>query len=264
MAASPGRYRYRMEIVLLSIEQFKKDLTDILGENLYEILIHGSYVLGDFTPNRGDLDYTILTERNLSNSSIAKLYRLHDGYRTKKELVLHQLEGTIYPKHVLSCIASPFIGCYIGTRRSGWRKITTFQNSLFDLIIMREQGIHLFGRSVSFHQPTDDEIHAAQMMDLSNLRKSLQEPANNAIGAAVSSIHWCARTLYFGQKGVIASKGDACRSCKENSGLAIFRDLFKIAEKLRHPIKDTIQKDNLVPMCLKLLDHTELRLKLRE
>ena len=68
------------DIALRTTKQFKTDLISILGDNLYEILIHGSYVLGDFTPNSGDLDYTILAEHNLSNSSIAKLYKLHDGF----------------------------------------------------------------------------------------------------------------------------------------------------------------------------------------
>jgi hypothetical protein len=42
---------------------------------------------------------------------------------------LHQLEGTYYPKGFLSHLAPPFVGCYIGTSRGGWRTITTLQNS---------------------------------------------------------------------------------------------------------------------------------------
>ena len=39
--------------------RFTSDLRQILGQNLLEVIIHGSVVLGDFRPGRGDIDSVV-------------------------------------------------------------------------------------------------------------------------------------------------------------------------------------------------------------
>jgi hypothetical protein len=147
-------------MVRKTLDQFRLDLLEILGSDLYEIVIHGSYALGDFVPFKGDLDDTVLTTEDLVDTSILKLLALHDRYRQERQLLLHQLEGTFYPWRVLAGPAEPFVGCYVGTSRAGWRKITTFQNSWIDLRVMEESGIRLIGNQLSFFHPSPSEVVA--------------------------------------------------------------------------------------------------------
>ena len=100
-----------MEITLQTFNHLKQDLKLILGDNLFEIIIHGSYALNDFRPGLGDLDYMVVTNENLDNSTNSRLFELHDRYRSERELLLHQLEGTFYPKHFLRELSLPFVGC---------------------------------------------------------------------------------------------------------------------------------------------------------
>ena len=166
-----------MLIVRKTLNRFRNDIEEILTGNLYEIIIHGSYALGDFTPHKGDLDYTVLTKTDIDPSHIDRLSALHDRYRQVRELVLYQLEGTFYPKYVLRDISSTFCGCYIGTGRKGWRSITTFQNSLIDLKTMQEKGIRLLGNPVEFYSPTSAEITEEQKTTIKNLKTAIHNDA---------------------------------------------------------------------------------------
>ncbi|MFH1706324.1 MAG: hypothetical protein ABIF71_00155 [Planctomycetota bacterium] len=147
-----------MEIVKQTIDRFRMDLLRVLGDELCEIVIHGSYALGDFTPFKGDLDYTVVTVHDLGDAAMAALFDLHDGYRREKQLLLHQLEGTTYPRGVLADPARPCVGCYIGTGRAGWRTITAFTNSLIDLRIMAESGIRVLGGPLDIFRPSEAAI----------------------------------------------------------------------------------------------------------
>jgi hypothetical protein len=79
-----------------TFDRFAEDLLVILGDNLYDIIIHGSYALGDFRPNQGDLDYIAVTHSDLDELTNERLFALHDGYRSKREL-FHQAENRRYP-----------------------------------------------------------------------------------------------------------------------------------------------------------------------
>lgn len=63
----------------------------------------------------GDLDYTVLTRRDLDDADVEALFSLHDEYRASRRLLLYQLEGTTYPKRVLADPKQPFSGCYVGS-----------------------------------------------------------------------------------------------------------------------------------------------------
>lgn len=67
-----------MDVVRRTIGCFAEDISRTLGLNLCEIIIRGSYAPGDFTPHRGNLDYTILTRRDLDDADLEALFSLHD------------------------------------------------------------------------------------------------------------------------------------------------------------------------------------------
>ncbi|MEW6524653.1 MAG: hypothetical protein AB1445_14090 [Bacillota bacterium] len=165
-----------MDLARQTFGHFKEDLWAILGPNLYEILIHGSYVLGNFAPHRGDLDYVILTHTDLSDQDIEELFVLHDAYRAQEELLLYQLEGTTYPKHVLAHPGLSFTGCYIGTGRQGWQKLSTFQNSLMDLKVMSACGLRLLGTAAVVYSPGEPELLQEQWRAVGSFKTRSTKP----------------------------------------------------------------------------------------
>jgi hypothetical protein len=242
-----------MNIVRQTLNRFTDDLKEILKDNLHEIIIHGSYALGDFRPNRGDLDYIVVTEHDLDTSTNNEIFNLHDNYRANRELLLHQLEGTFYPRAILSHLDLPFVGCYIGTGRSGWRTITTFQNSYIDLRVIEKKGIFLLGSCVPVYRPTEDEIRTEMKTDHCRLVRTATDRAIDGIGFWCAIVHWCARTICYLKTGLLASKADACRWCKDSENLGEFGELFDMAENRRYPYGDEKATDGFKSKCQKLL-----------
>lgn len=243
-----------MRIVQQTFDCFSEDLTRILKDDLFEIIIHGSYVLGDFRANLGDLDYLIVTNRNLDEETTSNLFELHERYRSKRHLLLHQLEGTFYPKHFLKALRRQFTGCYIGTSRKGWKTITTFQNSYMDLRQINEHGIKLLGENLQIYNPSETEILEEQKSDLKAFKDSAIQSNDANIQLWVSTIHWCSRTLFYRANRRIGSKTDACRWCVKQPELEAFKSSFHEVESIRSPYKETRISEIAKDTCLALLE----------
>ena len=220
---------------------------------LHEIIIHGSYALGDFRSNQGDLDYIVVTKHDLETATNNELFNLHDDYRANRELLLHQLEGTFYPKEMLSDLDLPFVGCYIGTGRSGWRTITTFQNSYIDLRVIDEKGIFLLESGVPVYRPTEAEIRTEMKADHDRLIRTTRDRTIYGIGFWCAIVHWSTRTICYLKTGSLTSKAEACRWCKDNGELLEFGELFVKAENRRYPYGDEQATDGFKSKCQKLL-----------
>lgn len=244
-------------ITLQTFNHFKQDMKRTLGDSLFEIIIFGSYVLDDFQPGRGDIDYIVVTNEDLNSTTICKLYELHDKYRQDEKLLLHQLEGTFYPKHFLKKLLLPFTGCYIGTGRTGWSTTSSFQNSFMDLRLIKEHGIHLLGKDVEIYAPFEAEIIQELIADVDAFISSAGEVRSGAIGMWVSSIHLCARTLFYLSNDRIASKTEACRWCANRFELETFLSAFRYAENRRHPYENSPVADCLTITCTQLLEYVQ-------
>lgn len=132
-----------MQIVEKTLSRFTEDLKLILKDDLFKIIIHGSYVPDDFQANQGDIDFLILTHRNSDDVVNADLIGLHEGYREDRKFLLHQLEGTYYPKSFMRNPEETLYGLYIGT--TGMKPITSRKNSYMDLRLINRKGLRLFG-----------------------------------------------------------------------------------------------------------------------
>ncbi len=240
-----------------TLKRFTDDIRRILQRDLHEVIIHGSYVLGDFKPGHGDIDFVVLTRNNLDEASGERLIELHQGYRNSTSLLLHQLEGCYYPKQFLRNLTGEFLGCYIGT--SSIRMITTLQNSLMDLHLMNRRGLKLLERSCIIYDPGYAELVSQQMRDCLAFSRSLPRMKSSEMGFWVSLVHWCARTLFFQANGEVASKTEACRWCIEKTDLLEFKDIFQWAEPLRYPYLQAEMNDHVIESGRKLLDIVENR-----
>lgn len=243
-----------MKIARQTFDCFTRDLTEILGENLFEIIIHGSYALGDFRVNLGDLDYIVVTNNNLDEPTNSRLFELHKKYRSERYLLLHQLEGTFYPKHFLKTLGGQFTGCYIGTGRKGWKTITSLQNSYMDLRQINEHCIKLLNKNLRIYNPSESEISEEQKSDLKAFKDSAKLNNDTEIEFWISTIHWCSRTIFYVANRKIGSKTKACHWCSQQPELEAFIDLFKEAEGQRFPYKETGTQDQIKDTCIALLN----------
>jgi len=183
-------------------------LNKILKNKYLDIILYGSNVLNDFIPHRGDIDFIIVLEENLSDTNIDDIFNLHDIYRSKFYNNLeYQLEGIYYPKSILKNIDHEFIGCYIGTGRNGWKKITKFQNNCFDLIQLKNNGICYKNGIYEIYEPKENEIHKTIKDEVILLKKLLEE---NKI-PLFYIIQYVARTIYYIETKSIGSKYESCK-----------------------------------------------------
>jgi hypothetical protein len=242
------------EAISRTLSRFTDDLRSILGGGLHEIVIHGSLVLGDFSPGKGDLDYIVATNGNLDSATNEQLFALHDAYRAGTDLLLRQLEGTFYPKRVLMDPGTPFIGCSIGTGRAGWRTITSFQNSAMDLLLAGSRGRRLLGTGLEIRRPSASEIRAEQDADLARLRSALEGPLGASFGFCMSVAHWCGRTLSYLDNREIASKTAGCRWGASTVEDPELQALFGLAEGRRHPYEREDADAAVRTRCVRLLD----------
>jgi hypothetical protein len=241
-----------MKIVQETIKQFTDDLRLILNENLFEIIIYGSYVLGDFRSNFGDLDFLVLTNVNWNDKTNRSLLGLHEKYRSEKQLLLHQLEGAYYPKSFMRTPENALFGLYIGTNRM--KPITSRMTSYMDLRLIKEKGLMLLGSNCSTYDPSEADLRKEQNADIQGFRSTIGNSSQVDFGFWISLIHWCARTLFFRANNSIGSKTVACQWCLKQSALSDFQELFKKAESIRYPYQERTIQDNTKMTCIKLLD----------
>ena len=246
-----------MKIAQQTFDCFSDDLREILEENLFEIIIYGSYVLGDFRANLGDLDYMVVANRNLDEETTSRLFELHEKYRSERSLLLHQLEGAFYPEHFLKKLEGQFTGCYIGTSRKGWKAITSLRNSFMDLRLIKEHGIRLLDRNPQIYNPGESEILKEQRSDLKVFRNSAMHTRDARIGLWISIIHWCSRTLLFRANQKIGSKTESCLWCSQQPELEEFRSWFREVKCLRPPYTETKLPDKAKDTCLALLAYVD-------
>jgi len=241
-----------MQIVEETLRQFADDLRLILKENLFEIIIHGSYVLDDFQANQGDIDFLVLTHDNLDDETAAKLIGLHTGYRKTGRLLLHQLEGTYYPESFMRNPEETLSGLYIGT--TGMKPIDSRKNSYMDLSLINTKGLMLLCSQAETFDPSEEDLIEEQKVDSQGFRGTIENSNSIDFGFWISLIHWCARTYFYRAKGKIGSKTEACQWCARQPALADFKQLFNMAESSRYPYENREILKTTKTKCIKLLD----------
>ncbi len=245
-----------MHIAKETFNQFAEDLRLTLKENLFEIIIHGSYVLGDFRANLGDLDFIVLSDESLDEKTNRNLSSLHEKYRSEKSLLLHQLEGTYYPKSFMKNPEKVLLGLYIGT--SGMKSITSRHNSYMDLRLINLYGLMLLGSNCNTYNPSEAQLMAEQKSDCQAFKHTIARDSSLDLGFWISVIHWSARTLFYRANNWIRSKTEACQWCSEQPDLEEFLELFNFAKPLRYPYQKGRVQNQTKITCLNLLDLVDI------
>jgi hypothetical protein len=223
---------------------FTSELLGIFGYDLIAVILHGSAVLGDFRPGKGDLDFVVVTNDDLSPADCEKLFSLHDALRSGMHGPLAaQLEGTYYP---LSIVRDPNHargnGCYVGTGRGGWKQVASSRNSASDYAVISRYGV-FYGTDIreSIYSPSDNELVEEFRKSLNSNLKDIHR--EKGIWYAVSMFHWAARGLCHAMTGELLSKKDAARWFASSSFDPMWTELVLHAERYRYPFSDADLKE---------------------
>jgi predicted nucleotidyltransferase len=71
---SRARWSYSIELSKIS-----RAISGILGDNFIGFYVMGSFVMGDWDPERSDIDFMVVTKKALSKDEAIRIGRLHDA-----------------------------------------------------------------------------------------------------------------------------------------------------------------------------------------
>lgn len=184
----------------------------ILGADLVGLYLYGSLSSGDFDPASSDIDFLVVTARELSGDTLAALRAMHARIATSGLPWATKLEGSYIPRtalrrHDRANARHPSIGVDwdfgIGQHGSDW---------VIQRHIMREQGVVVWGlppRTV-IDPVTPDELRAAAIdtvLDFWAAQTQGPEPEwlRPRAYQAFAILTMC-RALYTAERGEVASK----------------------------------------------------------
>ena len=119
----------------------------LLGDQLIGFYLYGSLSLGDFDPASSDVDFLVVTEGELSNTTFEALRDMHESIAESGLMYAKRLEGSYIPHDALrrydpKNALHPTIGTdwsfTIGYHKSNW---------IIERYIVREHGVILYGPS---------------------------------------------------------------------------------------------------------------------
>jgi Domain of unknown function (DUF4111)/Nucleotidyltransferase domain len=71
---------------------------DVLGERFVGMYLYGSLATGDFTPERSDIDFVVVTDGELADATVAALSDMHARLAASGERWFRHLEGSYIPR----------------------------------------------------------------------------------------------------------------------------------------------------------------------
>lgn len=80
----------------------KEGISEVLGDNLIGVHIHGSLALGGFNCKTSDIDFVVLTKEILSSKDFELLKTFHKKLAEKYPKFGNRLEGSYITKFMLS------------------------------------------------------------------------------------------------------------------------------------------------------------------
>lgn len=196
-----------------TLQQFSENVFAILSENIESVILYGSVVLHDFIPGKGDIDFVVITKKDLTDQQCSELIKYHDELRSGKygDLAV-QLEGAYYPYSIIQDpLQNKGKGLYIGTSRSGWKQITGSVTGLPDYAIIKRYGLTLHGNNIKakIYDVTHEELKKNYIKTLKyniEMTKKL-----NDLGFSLYAIYAGLRGLYTFEKNDFISKGEAIK-----------------------------------------------------
>ena len=163
---APQPTPYREVNVFLTV--FLSTLRAILGDHFIGLYLGGSLALGDFNPNRSDIDFVAVTVKELPIETISALEGMHTRLWNTGAKWARKLDGSYVPQQVLRRWTSTDTPCPFVEEDQFY--ITNQGSAVIQRHIIRQYGVVVAGPSPStLIDPVDGD-------DLRNaLRENLEK-----------------------------------------------------------------------------------------
>jgi hypothetical protein len=89
----------RNEDVDWVLRGFLEGAKSILGDEFVGMYLYGSLATGEFSPDRSDIDFVVVTARELSDAHLSALRQLHDGFASSDSPWAIEIDGSYIPLH---------------------------------------------------------------------------------------------------------------------------------------------------------------------
>ncbi|MCI0399414.1 MAG: DUF4111 domain-containing protein [Chloroflexi bacterium] len=190
----------------------------ILGDRFVGLYLHGSLALGDFNPNRSDIDFVVVTAGDLPNEMVLALAAMHERIAAGDARWGVELEGSYIPRRALRRY-DPADARHPHIERGGKLRVEQHESDwVMQRHILREHGVALAGPALQtlIDPVRPDDLRQAvrgilwwwelQLTDTSRVEKS---------GYQAYAILTMCRIFYTLQHGAIVSKPLAARWAQE-------------------------------------------------
>jgi len=196
------------------------NMQSILGDHFIGLYLGGSLAVGDFNPQRSDIDFVAVTLDDLPPERVAALQAMHIRLWAIAIPWGRRLDGSYVPQHVFRRWTADHPPCPF-VEGDGFT--VTQQGSA----VIQRHIIHRYGVAVAGPRPEEilDSVSAEELRGALHeilerwWRPLLDEPAwvRQSEMQPFAILTMC-RTLYTLEHGVIASKPVAARWCKQAIG----------------------------------------------
>ena len=197
------------------------NMQGVLGENFVGMYLYGSLASGDFDARRSDVDFVVVTARELSHETVFALEKMHDDLASSGLDLATKLEGAYLPqadirRHTSSETRYPTLNegnFYLGKLGSDW---------VIQRHILRENPVVVAGVSPrTLIDPVSPAALRQAVRDVLNewWLPLLETPARlHADDYQAFAVLSMCRTLFTLQTGTVASKPVSARWAREQLG----------------------------------------------
>ena len=202
------------------LELLLTNMQSILGDHFIGLYLGGSLALGDFNPQRSDIDFVAVTFDELPPEMIAALQAMHIRLWATGTKWGRRLDGSYVPQQVFRHWTADHTPCPF-VEGDGFT-VTQQGSALIQRHIIHQYGVVVAGPSP---QGLLDPVGAKELrgglqeMLETRWRPLLDDPAwvQQSEMQPFAILTMC-RTLYTLEHGVVASKPVAARWCKQAIG----------------------------------------------
>ena len=192
----------------------------ILGDHLIGLYLGGSLALGDFNPDRSDIDFIAVLLEEPSPETILALEKMHTGLWSTGSTWARKLDGSYVPQHVLRRWDSNATPCPFVEGNEFY--MTNQGSAVVQRHIIRQHGLVVAG---------PDPGTLVDPLDAGDLRNALRDNLENWWRPLLENPSWVrqskkqpfailtlCRALYTLEHGSVASKPVAARWVMQTIG----------------------------------------------
>ena len=216
MSNSPSRWPTQYREVNAIVNELLRNAQAILGPQFVGMYLYGSLALNDFSEDTSDIDFVVVTEREVSPEMLAALQAMHTRIGSLSSKWAIQLEGAYLSRQAIRR-HDPAKPSYPHIDRDGSDlTVRPFESDwIIQRFVLRENGITISGPEIQqLIEPTTPEDLRAAVMDLLQMwwEPMLQNPAElQKPGYRHYAILTMCRMLYTLENGTVVSKPVAGR-----------------------------------------------------